>query len=631
MTAPPQSPVEVVAPLRLSVLDQSPVAEGSTGAQALQRTLELARLADRLGYHRFWVAEHHGTPMLAGAAPEVLIGPIAATTSRIRVGSGGVMLHHYSPRKVAESFSVLGGLFPGRIDLGLGRGADADAVTTHALQRDRRVPDPQDYPDQLAEVAAYLDDRPPPDHRFASLAALPGLPCRPQPWLLGSSLESAIWAGQLGLPYAFGDFINPAGAEVARLYRETFTRSQRLPCPLVAVCVAAICADTDDQAERLASSARLCARMAHRGTPIPVPPVEQALRGLEEAEEPAILPRRMVLGSPATVRAGLEAVAGEYGADEVIVVTITHSHAERRRSYELIAEAFRLGGGEAVAKGARATASASPGVGRPRVERLPASGLPTPCCSRVGDDWEGKRGQVYTVRSLHIAREEPQMTVGEAVPTCSCSSPGGEAPPEPAEGRIEEIVRFHGHMCPGLAMGIRAAEVALREIGPHSSDEEVVALVETDMCAVDAIQFLTGCTFGKGNLIHLDHGKNAYTFIRRSDDKAIRVAARPGALSWDPERRELFEKVQAKTASDAEWARFQELQRSRSQEVLEAPEEKIHTVEEVELPEVPPRARIRASVTCAECGEPTMESRILRLEGRALCPACFEAARAARA
>ena len=345
-----QSSAEAV-PLRLSVLDQSPVAEGSTGVQALERTLDLAGLADRLGYHRFWVAEHHGSPMLAGAAPEALIGPVAATTDRIRVGSGGVMLHHYSPRKVAETFSVLGGLFPGRVDLGLGRGADADPVTTHALQRDRRVPDPRDYPEQLAELVAYLDDRPPPDRRFAGLAALPGLPGRPEPWLLGSSPESAVWAGQLGLPYAFGDFINPAGAQIAGLYRQSFVGCARLSAPLVAVCVAAICADTDQEAHRLAASARMCSQMAHRGTPIAVPPVERALRHLKETQEPLTVPaRRMVRGSPATVRAGLEAVAGEYGAQEVIVVTVTHSHAARRRSYELLAEAFALRSGERVAQ-----------------------------------------------------------------------------------------------------------------------------------------------------------------------------------------------------------------------------------------------------------------------------------------
>ncbi len=346
MPASRHSSAEAIRPLRLSVLDQSPIAEGSTGAQALGRTLELAGLADRLGFHRFWVAEHHSTPTLAGAAPEALIGPIAATTDRIRVGSGGVMLHHYSPRKVAETFSVLGGLFPGRIDLGLGRGADADAVTTHALQRDRRVPDPQDYPDQLAELVAYLDDRPPPDRRFANLAALSGLPGRPEPWLLGSSLESALWAGQLGLAYAFGDFINPAGAQIVQLYRESFVGCERLSAAQVAVSVAAICADTDEQAHRLAASARMCSQMSRRGTPIAVPPVERALRHLEEADDPASLPaRRMVLGSPATVRAGLETIADEYRADEVIVVTVTHSHAARERSYELIAQAFGLRSG----------------------------------------------------------------------------------------------------------------------------------------------------------------------------------------------------------------------------------------------------------------------------------------------
>lgn len=346
-----ESSAEDSRPLRLGVLDQSPIPEGSTGAQALEGTLELARLADRLGYHRFWAAEHHGTPMLAGSAPEALIGAIAATTSRIRVGSGGVMLHHYSPRKVAETFSVLGGLFRGRIDLGLGRGADADPLTTHALQRDRRTPDPQDYPDQLAELVAYLEGRPPPDRRFAGLVPLPGLPGRPEPWLLGSSPESAVWAGRLGLPYAFGDFINPAGAEIAHLYRESFVGSERLPAPYVAVAVAAVCADSDDRAQRLAASARMCALMADRGAPIPVPPVERALRHLTQPQGPATgRLRRMVVGSPATVRAGFEAVAAEYGAEEAIVVTVTHSHAVRMRSYELIAETFGLRSGERIAQ-----------------------------------------------------------------------------------------------------------------------------------------------------------------------------------------------------------------------------------------------------------------------------------------
>src|ERR671933_2444485 len=156
--------------LRLSVLDQSPVAEGMTGSQALHKTLDLARLADSLGYHRYWVAEHHGGPSLAGPSPEALIGPVAAATTRLRVGSGGVMLPHYSPFKVAESFSVLAGLFAGRIDLGIGRAAGTDPMTTHALQRDRSRALPDDFPQQLAELLAYYEDRFPVENPLARLA-----------------------------------------------------------------------------------------------------------------------------------------------------------------------------------------------------------------------------------------------------------------------------------------------------------------------------------------------------------------------------------------------------------------------------------------------------------------------------
>src|ERR671928_1541739 len=173
--------------MRLSVLDQSPVPEASTGADALANTLDLARLTDQLGYHRYWVAEHHGGPMLASASPEALIGPIASATSRIRVGSGGVMLPHYSPFKVAETFTILAGLFPGRIDLGIGRAAGTDPMTTFALQRDRRQASPDDFPEQLAELLALLEERIPPDHPFARLSKLPGRPYAPEPWLLGSS------------------------------------------------------------------------------------------------------------------------------------------------------------------------------------------------------------------------------------------------------------------------------------------------------------------------------------------------------------------------------------------------------------------------------------------------------------
>jgi luciferase family oxidoreductase group 1 len=308
--------------MRLSILDQSPISEDSSGPEALQNTLDLARLGDELGYHRYWVAEHHGGLMLAGPSPEVLIGPIAAATQRIRVGSGGVMLPHYSPFKVAESFSVLSGLFPGRIDLGVGRAAGTDPLTTYALQRDRRDATPDDFPQQLVELLGYLKGELPGDHPFKHLpASLPGLPEKPEVWLLGSSHQSAIWAEELGLKYAFADFINPAGADPADI-----------------VCVSAICAETDEEAERLAASGRMAFAMLRMGRLIRVPPVEKALRFLETREPPS--GRRAVLGSPETVKRGLEQVAAAYQADEVMVVTITHDHAARRRSYELIAEAM---------------------------------------------------------------------------------------------------------------------------------------------------------------------------------------------------------------------------------------------------------------------------------------------------
>jgi luciferase family oxidoreductase group 1 len=333
--------------LRLSVLDQAPIAAGSTGADALHNSLDLARLADELGYQRYWVAEHHGTPMLACAGPEALIGPIAASTSRIRVGSGGVMLPHYSPLKVAENFSLLSGLFPGRIDLGIGRAAGTDPHTTFALQRDRRAAAPDDFPEQLRELLAYLGDTMPRDHPFARLDAVPGLPEVPAPWLVGSSPQSGMWAAELGLPYAFADFINPQGSEIAREYRRTFTPSRWRGAPEVVVAAWVVCAESDEEAERLASSADMAFALLHQGQLIAVPPVEEALRFLElqraRRATGALLPvrqRRRIVGSPDTVRAGFEAVAGEYEADEVMIVTITHEHAARRRSYELVAAAL---------------------------------------------------------------------------------------------------------------------------------------------------------------------------------------------------------------------------------------------------------------------------------------------------
>ena len=334
------------APFLLSVLDQSPVAEGSTGAQALRNTIDLARLCDQLGYHRYWVAEHHGGPMLAGPSPEALIGPIAAATSRIRVGSGGVMLPHYSPFKVAETFSLLSGLFPGRIDLALGRAAGTDPLTTFALQRDRRQAAPDDFPQQLAELLAYLDDRMPEDHPFARLSkTLPGRPELPERWLLGSSQQSAIWAAELGMPYAFADFINADGAEIAALYRERFAEHEHAAPlkPRTAVAVWVICADSDEQAQLLAASGRMTFTLLRRGELIEVPPPEKALEFIANDRRTPGQPqskRRAVVGTPDAVRAELEDVAAKYRADEIIAVNILYDHQARRRSYELLSEVF---------------------------------------------------------------------------------------------------------------------------------------------------------------------------------------------------------------------------------------------------------------------------------------------------
>jgi luciferase family oxidoreductase group 1 len=337
--------------VRLSVLDQSPVSEGSTAARALRDSVDLALFAEELGYHRYWVAEHHGGALVAGPSPEVLIGPIAAATTRMRVGSGGVMLPHYSPLKVAENFGVLAGLYPGRIDLGIGRAAGTDPMTTRALQRDRSRPMPDDFPEQLDELLAYFERGFAADHPLARVAeSLPGDPEAPEPWLLGSSMQSAVWAGERGLPYAFADFINRGGAPNAEVYREEFVAGKRLEEPRLAVAVRAIAAETEEEAERLSTSWRMAFDLLRRGRPGAVPPPQKAARYLErhaEEREGAGGRSRRLIGTAAQVKAKIEEVIEAYGAEEAIVVTVTHDHAARRRSYELLAAELGLERGSA--------------------------------------------------------------------------------------------------------------------------------------------------------------------------------------------------------------------------------------------------------------------------------------------
>jgi luciferase family oxidoreductase group 1 len=333
-------------PFRLSLLDQAPIPAGSTGGQALRDSVRLAQTAEALGYHRYWAAEHHATPGLASASPEVLISAVAAATDHMRIGTGGVMLPHYSAFKVAETFSMLAGMYPGRIDLGLGRAPGTDGRTAYALQRDRRERAPDDFPQQLAELLAYLEDQMPEGHPFATLSrTLPGRPETPTPWLLGSSADSADWAAETGLPYCIADFINPQGVLLAERYRSTFRPhpDRALVAPYVMAAIWSICAETDAEAEHLAASSRMLFRLLHRGELIAVPRPEDAARFLEnDPPRSASRSRRMVLGTPDRVRAEIEAVAEEYEADEIMIVNILHDPAARRRSYTLTAEAFGL-------------------------------------------------------------------------------------------------------------------------------------------------------------------------------------------------------------------------------------------------------------------------------------------------
>lgn len=335
--------------LALSVLDQSPVQSGSTAADAVQETLDLARAADRLGYRRYWLAEHHSTPGLAGSSPEVLIGQVASITSRIRVGSGGVMLTHYSALKVAEIFRMLETLFPGRVDLGIGRAPGSDQRTARALSHGPGALGIERYPEQIADLIAFLHDRLPAEHPFAGVHAMPSGPTAPEVWLLGSSGDSAAYAAHLGTAFSFAHFINDeGGAQITRAYREYFRPSASLEAPRASAAVFVVCADTEAEAHRLAQSRDLFLLRLRTGRPGLYPSIEEAEAHPYTPHELAIVRhgrRRTVAGAPEQVKERLLALAADYGVDELVAVTITHSPKARLRSYELLAEVFGLAGG----------------------------------------------------------------------------------------------------------------------------------------------------------------------------------------------------------------------------------------------------------------------------------------------
>ena len=321
----------------LSVLDLCPILEGSDATHALRNTLDLARHAERLGYRRYWLAEHHNMPGIASAATAVVIGHVAGGTSTIRVGAGGIMLPNHSPLVIAEQFGTLEALYPGRIDLGLGRAPGTDAQTARALRRDL-ASSAEAFPDDVVELASY----------FAAgggerrVRAIPGAGLRVPLWILGSSLFGARLAAELGLPYAFASHFAPDHLDAAiEIYRRSFRPSASLAKPYLMLGVSVFAADTDREAARLATSLQQAFVALRRGAPVPLQPPVESMDGRWSELERAQLDHLLscaVIGSADTVRRGLGAFVARHRPDEVIVTAQIFDHAARLRSYDLLAQ-----------------------------------------------------------------------------------------------------------------------------------------------------------------------------------------------------------------------------------------------------------------------------------------------------
>lgn len=364
-------------PLKLSVLDQAPVASGSTPGQALENSLDLAREVDRLGYTRLWYSEHHAMDLLAGTAPELLIARAGSATSRIRLGSGGIMLPHYAPLKVAEVFRTLEAMYPGRIDLGVGRAPGGGQLEAFALRRQRGEPQAgsrsaDDFPQQLSELRAFLQPErfaaQSPDHPFRRIRVMPTSPGTPDVWLLGSSMWSAVTAASEGLPYAYAHFFSAEGTRRAiEYYRANFQPGRLSPDdrrqPEATLAIGVICAPTQEEAEWLALSVKLLQRRIRMDDRRPVATPEEAaleLNARPAAPNPLLSftsgsfdqpedtewPRYLV-GTPERVAQRLYGMAEELHLDEILVNTIVHSHEARVRSYALLAQAMQLDHAEA--------------------------------------------------------------------------------------------------------------------------------------------------------------------------------------------------------------------------------------------------------------------------------------------
>jgi luciferase family oxidoreductase group 1 len=330
--------------LPLSILDLSPVSAGSTAAQALRNTLDLAQLADRLGFTRYWVAEHHSLPAIASSAPDIMIGQIAALTSRMRIGSGGVMLPNHAPLMVAERFKVLEALYPGRIDLGLGRAPGTDPATSYMLRRRQGISEEDDFLERFQELMLLETRGFPEGHPFHNVRAMPADVALPPIFLLGSSDYSAQLAGQIGAAFAFAHhFATFDAAEAMKLYRDNFRSSPSHDAPYAILATHVLCADTDEEAERLATTVELNFVRRAKGEYLPLSSPEDAARYDYAPIDKARIAQnasRLTVGSPATVKARLEPLIAATRADELMVTAMIYDHTARKHSYELLAQAF---------------------------------------------------------------------------------------------------------------------------------------------------------------------------------------------------------------------------------------------------------------------------------------------------
>ncbi|PLS14607.1 LLM class flavin-dependent oxidoreductase [Bacillus sp. M6-12] len=328
--------------MKLSILDQSPISAGNTAGQALQESMKLAQIGEQLGYERYWIAEHHDLPGLACPAPEVMLGYIGANTDKIRIGSGAVLLPHYKPYKVAESFNLLATLFPGRIDIGIGRAPGGSAEASLALS-ENYLEKVRKMPESVKELLQFLHNDFPDSHMFSKVAASPMPAVPPEPWILGTSEKSSLLAAENGAAYAFGHFMSEkAGPEIMKNYKLSFQGKGRLARPKSIVAASVICAETTERAEEIALSGQLWQLQLAKGEGNQGVPSIQAAKeysySIEEKNTMESMKQKMVIGNPHEVKQKLVELQKQYQADEIMVITITHRFEDRANSYRLIAD-----------------------------------------------------------------------------------------------------------------------------------------------------------------------------------------------------------------------------------------------------------------------------------------------------